>query len=109
MKRRLFGRVLDDVLAKIQSVNAFGVYEGFVKGNEFIVLNDNTGCPFPSVEVLLASLEVRNLRLDGDNGLCELEETGQGIQEFVVSNLYVAACSGFVPTVTVSAEEYGCT
>ena len=96
------GVVGDGIAFELDSVYGLGVEYGFVEGLYAVVSYGDA-----AVEVFLLLVEIGYLGIDGDDGVGELEAVGEGVDYFVFLDEDIAACSGLVPTVAVSAEEYG--
>ena len=59
------------------------------------------------MKICLLVLQVGDFGIDGDNGIGELEQVGEGVDKSVLANDDFPAGSGFIPAVAVTAEEDG--
>jgi hypothetical protein len=96
------------VVAIQQTINTLGIEDRSIEGFKHIVLYTD-GSLLAPVEEFLLSVKVGYLGIDGDNGIGELELTGQCIDEAVVTYSDIAACTCFKPSVAISAKQNGAT
>lgn len=104
MKRFIFIVLSENVAAKYQSVHRLGIKNWDIKSVKFVFFNQDTSF-FAAVKVLLLIVYIGYFRIDGNNGIGELEQAGQRIDETVFTDDYITAGTGFVPSVTITAQE----
>lgn len=104
MKRFIFIVLSENVAAKYQSVHRLGIKNWDIKSVKFVFFNRDTSF-FAAVKVLLLIVYIGYFRIDGNNGIGELEQAGQRIDETVFTDDYITAGTGFVPSVTITAQE----
>ena len=104
MKRFIFIVLSENVAAKYQSIHRLGIKNWDIKSVKFVFFNQDTSF-FAAVKVLLLIVYIGYFRIDGNNGIGELEQAGQRIDETVFTDDYITAGTGFVPSVTITAQE----
>lgn len=83
MKRFIFIVLSENVAAKYQSVHRLGIKNWDIKSVKFVFFNRDTSF-FAAVKVLLLIVYIGYFRIDGNNGIGELEQAGQRIDETVL-------------------------
>lgn len=104
MKRFIFIVLSENVAAKYQSVHRLGIKNWDIKSVKFVFFNQDTSF-FAAVKVLLLIVYIGYFGIDGNNGIGELEQAGQRIDETVFTDDYITAGTSFVPSVTITAQE----
>ena len=98
----------DTVVAELQSIDRLSIKQRGIEALEYVVGDNHSGCALSAVEQIALTGEVGNLGIDRDDAFGELIHAGQGVDEAIIADSHVAACSGLIPTVAVAAEQDGC-
>ena len=85
MERFVFRIQLNGVIAEDQPIDRLGIKNRSVEGFKLIVFNHNATLG-SAVEILLLSLQVGNLRIDGDNRIGKLEQISQRVYKTVLTD-----------------------
>ena len=104
MERFVFRIQLNGVIAEDQPIDRLGIKNRSVEGFKLIVFNHNATLG-SAVEILLLSLQVGNLRIDGDNRIGKLEQISQRVYKTVLTDNDMTAGTGLKPTVAIAAKQ----
>ena len=94
------------VFLEHQTVDRFGIKQRRVEGVE-VVVPDNDGTGFATMEIGIALGELGYFGIDGDHGVRELVLAGEGVDEGVAADDEVAHRTALIPPVAVATEEDG--
>lgn len=98
VKSRILRGMPDRIVPEQEAVYRFGIYKGRIESFEQIVLDYN-----PTVEVRFLPFQIGYLRINGNNGIGELEKIGKRIDKPVVTDGNIPAGTGFEPAVAIAA------
>ena len=94
--------LVDLVVAEHKSVDRLCIQDGLVEHLKDIILDNNA-----AVEIKTLPFQIGNFRINGDDGVRELELIGECIYKTVFANQHVVARARLKPTVAIAAQQDG--
>lgn len=102
MEGRIYIILNNLVPAEQQAIDRFCIKQRHVEGLEGIILDSNCVRP-AAMKILPLMLQVRDFRIDGDYGVCELVHACKHIDEPVPANSNIVASASLEPAIAVAA------
>ena len=100
MKSRIILVLPDHIIAENKAVDRLCIQDRGVKRIERVVFDHDS-----AMEILLLILQVGYLRIDGNNGIGELEHIRQRVDKLIVADQHIVAGACFEPSVTIAAKQ----